>query len=66
MPLIPQQSIVSVVSRAGGEEQAIRLLTEKLEAYPNVRIVAIASRGILNPIGGGELGTRLTAVVETV
>lgn len=66
MPLISQQRIVSVVAKAGGEEQAIELLTKKLESYPPVRIVAIATRGIANPLGKGELGTRLTAVVETV
>jgi hypothetical protein len=66
MALIPQQQIVSVIARGGGEEEAIALLLKKLETYPPVRIVTIATRGVLNPLGRGELGIRLTAVVETV
>lgn len=66
MPLIPQQSIVSVIAKAGGEDECIILLMEKLKTYPPVRIVAITTRGVPNPIGLGELGTRMTAVVESV
>lgn len=66
MPLIPQQKVVSVVAKGGGEEQAIAELEKVLASFPPCRIISITSRGIMNPIGRGELGTRLTAVVETV
>ena len=66
MPLIPEQQVVSVGVSPGGEDKAISALLKELESYPPVRIVAIASRGIKNPLGAGDIGLRLTAVVETV
>ncbi|MDQ0645539.1 hypothetical protein [Microbacterium murale] len=66
MALIPQQKVISVTALGGGEAQAIQSLEEALRDWPPVRIVSIAVRGVANPLGRGEMGTSITAVVETV
>ena len=66
MPLIPQQQLVSVKVIGADEDSAIPQLMKALESYPPVRIVSITSRGVKNPLGAGEIGVRLTAIVETI
>jgi hypothetical protein len=66
MPLITQQDVVTVFALGGGEKKAIELLKTLLDSYPDVRIVSIAVKDQLNPLGKGALGTSLTAVIESV
>ncbi|WP_166979326.1 hypothetical protein [Paramicrobacterium fandaimingii] len=64
MPLIKQQDVISVVG--SGHDRAILELKKVLKEYPPVKVVAISTQDVLNPLGRGALAVRLTAVVETV
>ena len=63
MPLVSQQDILTV-SGVDYLEPMIDLLKTRLEEYPPVRIVSIASTVLRT--GGGPTIRTLTAVVETV
>lgn len=66
MPLIKSQQVVSVVARGGGEDEAIVQLHKALAPLPDCKIVSVATRSVSNPLGRGEWGLRLTAVIEFV